>query len=135
MILDTQALLSDDQLITTTADSTNIIELPKRSYEGKPMRVLIQVTVADFAGGTSIAFDLETDALAAFGSPADIANIAAITTANLTVGTKINIPFMPRSNEEFIRLEYTVVGTMTAGAITAGIIFDEQTNKSTFPPA
>jgi hypothetical protein len=135
MILDTQALLSDDQLITTTADSTNIIELPKRSSAGTPMRVWIQVTIEDFANGTSIAFDLETDALAAFGSPVDIANIAAITTANLTVGTLINIPFMPRSNEEFIRLEYTVVGTMNAGAISAGIIWDEQSNKTLYPPA
>ncbi len=134
MILDLEAILSDDQAITSTVDSTNIIELPKRSYEGQPMRLLIQVTT-DFTGATSIAFDLETDALAAFGSPTDIATVALVVTATLVAGYTINIPFMPKSNEEFIRLEYTVDGTMTAGNITAGIIFDEQTNKTLYPPA
>ncbi len=134
MILDLEAILSDDQAITSTVDSENIIELPKRSYEGQPMRLLIQVTT-DFTGGTSIAFDLETDALAAMGSPTDIATVAAVVTATLVAGYTINIPFLPKSNEEFIRLEYTVDGTMTAGNITAGIIFDEQTNKILNPPA
>ncbi len=134
MILDTQALLSDDQAITGTADSTNIIEMPKRSADGTPLRLLVLVTET-FVGGTSVAIDLETDALAAFGSPADIANIAAIAVGTLVEGYKVNIPFMPRDNEEFIRLEYTVIGSPSAGKFTAGIIFDEQTNRSTFPPA
>ena len=132
MILSTEDLFSNDQAITTTADSTNIIQMPANSAHGQPMHVLIQVTTS-FAGGTSIAFDLETDATAAFPSPVDIATVAAVATATLVAGYEINIPFMPLNNEGFLRLEYTVVGTMTAGNITAGIVFDKQSNKRTFP--
>jgi len=135
MILDTQALLCDDQAITATADSENIIELPKRSNFGKPMRLLVQVTET-FLTLTSLKIDVETDALAAFGSPTDIYTGTAIAAATLVAGYKFNIDFMPRNNEEFIRLEMTVAGSnATAGKITAGIIFDEQSSKSTFPPA
>ncbi len=135
MILDLEAILSDDQAVTSgTTDSTNVIELPRRSYPGQPMRLLIQVTT-DFTGGTSIAFDLETDTVAAMSSPDDIATVTAVVTATLVAGYTVNIPFVPRDNQEFISLEYTVVGTMTAGNFTAGIIFDEQTNKTLYPPA
>ncbi len=132
MILDVENLYSDDQAITTTADSTNIIQLPANAGPGNPVRILIQVTT-DFAGGTSIAIDLETDATAAFGSLATVASTQAIATATLVAGYKFEIQFVPTGMEEFSRLEYTVVGTMTAGNITAGIIFDDQSAKNTFP--
>lgn len=136
MILDTQALLCDDQAVTATADSENIIELPKRSNNGKPMRLWVQVTET-FLTLTSLAIDVETDALAAFGSPVNIYTGTAIAAASLVAGYKFNIDFMPRDNEEFIRLEMTVAGSnATAGKITAGIIFDDQSNGLTaLPPA
>ncbi len=136
MILDLEAMFNgtDGQEVITTEVSDNVIELPKRSHEGTPMRVLIQVIVT-YVGGTSVAFVLETDALAAFGSGVTIASVAAIPVATLVAGYKINIPFMPRDNEEFVRLSYTLIGGPSAGTLTAGIIFDDQTNRSTFPPA
>ncbi len=132
MILSTEDLLSDDQAITTTADSTNVIQIPANSAPGQPLRLLIQVT-EDFEDGTSVAFDLETDDNAAFSSAVNIASVAAIAAAVLVEGYEIPIEFLPKANEEFIRLEYTVVGTFTAGKITAGFVHDRQSNKSTFP--
>jgi hypothetical protein len=35
--------------------------------------------------------------------------------------------------ERYSRLEYTISGTYTAGNVTAGIIFERQSSKSTFP--
>lgn len=134
MILDTQALFSDDQAITTTADSTNIIEMPKRSAYGTPLRLLILVTET-FSGGTSVAIDLETDSTAAFGSAVDIATIAAIAVGTLVQGYEVLIDFMPRLNEEFTRLEYTVIGSPSAGRFTAGIVYDRQYNLRVYPPA
>ncbi len=132
MILDAENLFSDDQAITTTADSTNIIKLPDNAGPGNPLRLLLQVTET-FAGGTSVAIDLETDDNEAMASPADIANIPAIAAATLVEGYKVEIPFLPRSNQAYSRLEYTVVGTFTTGKMTAGFIFDEQSAKNTYP--
>ncbi len=132
MILDLENMLSDDQVITVTADSTNIIEMPKNRAHGRPLRLIFLVTET-FVGGTSVAIDLETDALAAFGSPADIYTGAAIVTASLIAGYRFGIDFLPRANEEFLRAEYTIVGTFTEGKITAGFLYDDQSNKNTFP--
>jgi hypothetical protein len=134
MILDEENLFSDDQAITITADSENIIQLPKRSNFGQPLRILVQVTTT-FVGATSLAVDIETDATAAFGSAATIHTGAVVLLASLVAGYSFDISFMPRENEEFVRLEYTADTTFSAGAITAGIIFDEQSNKILNPPA
>lgn len=136
MILDSQALYSDDQVVTTTADSTNILDLAKNSGPGEPVRLLIQVT-ADFAGGTDITIDLETDDNTGFSSLSTIASTPTIVLADLVAGYEFSILFIPNDIEQYSRLEYTVTGTMTGGgAITAGIVFDRQSNfKTTFPPA
>ncbi len=135
MILDSQALYSDDQVITTTADSTNILDLAKNSGPGVPVRILIQVT-ATFVGGTNITIDLETDDNASFTSLSTIASTPTIVTASLVAGYKFSINFIPDLMERYSRLEYTVVGSYTPGSITAGIVFDVQSAFDTsFPPA
>ena len=135
MILDSQALYSDDQVITTTADSTNTLDLAKNSGPGQPVRILIQVT-ATFVGGTSITIDLETDDNASFTSLSTIASTPTILTASLVAGYKFSINFIPDLMERYSRLEYTVSGSYTPGSITAGIVFDVQSNFDTsFPPA
>lgn len=135
MILDSQALYSDDQVITTTADSTNILDLAKNSGPGVPVRILIQVT-ATFVGGTNITIDLETDDNTGFSSLSTIASSPTIVTASLVAGYKFSINFIPDAMERYSRLEYTVVGSFTPGSITAGIVYDVQSAFDTsFPPA
>lgn len=135
MILDSEALYSDDQVITTTADSTNILDLAKNSGPGEPVRILIQVT-ATFVGGTSITIDLETDDNDSFGTLSTIGSTPTIVTATLVAGYKFSINFVPDAMERYSRLEYTIVGSFTPGSITAGIVFDVQSAFDTsFPPA
>lgn len=135
MILDSQALYSDDQVITTTADSTNILDLAKNSGPGVPVRILIQVT-ATFVGGTNITIDLETDDNTGFSSLSTIASSPTIVAATLVAGYKFSINFIPDAMEQYSRLEYTVVGSFTPGSITAGIVYDVQSAFGTsFPPA
>ena len=75
MILDLESLFSDDQALTVTAASTNIIDLgatgtpPLSSTAltrdigpGMPIDILIQVTVA--AGGTTPTLDIDGEILA-----------------------------------------------------------------------
>ncbi|MAE50080.1 hypothetical protein CMI48_04620, partial [Candidatus Pacearchaeota archaeon] len=68
MILDKENLYSDDQALTTTADSTNVLDLGVANRgPGNPMLILIQVTTT-FAGGTDVTIDLETDDNTSFSS-------------------------------------------------------------------
>lgn len=138
MILSAEDLFSDDQDLAQTAaayDSTNIIKLPANSAHGNPLRILVQVTETfTSAGAATLAIDLETDDNEAMASATDLVSIAAIGKATLVAGYKFYINFVPRGDEGFLRLEYTIgTATTTAGKITAGIIFDDQTSKSTFP--
>lgn len=127
MIFDKHNNFSEDQAITVTANSTNVVDLgPAKMGEGEPIEVLVQVTTA-FAGGTSIAFTLETDDNEAISSATDIQDVAAVATAGLTQGTQITFSALPRACERYLRLAYTVVGTMSAGKIFAGLNLDRNT--------
>lgn len=135
MILDETNLFSDDQAVTATADSTDIIKLPKNAAPGNPLPLVIQVT-EDFATLTSLTVTVVTDDNSGFSSGTTVANSGAIAVADLVAGYKFPINFVPRGTEEYVKLVYTVAGSnATAGKITAGFVFDDQTNKNTFPTA
>ncbi|KKN72131.1 hypothetical protein LCGC14_0414170 [marine sediment metagenome] len=138
MILDAEALFSDDQAITITAASTNLIDL---GTPGTPIRaaqaltpdlgagvlkpILVQVTTAFTAAGAgTLTVALQMDTTAAFGSPTALWTSAAIGKATLVAGYKFLISNIPIGTlEQFIRLNYTVAtGPMTAGNIVAGIV-------------
>jgi len=141
MHLDDQALFSDQQAITTTVVSTNYMNLgvaatvPRAPAPitqdfggGQDIPVLIQVT-EDFAGGTSLKVDMEVDDNSAFSSPETVASSPVYVTADLLAGKQLPIPVLPSGvAKQYLRLNYTVVGTMTAGKITAGITAGNQTN-------
>lgn len=134
MIIDKETLFSDDQAVTVTAASSNIIDLGNddsllQSLNEKGMlEILAQVTTA-FAGGTSLSVTLQSDNDSAFGSPTSIMVTAAIATAALVAGYQFRLGKLPRIDEQYVRLYYTVVGTMSAGKILAGLILDRQTNN------
>lgn len=139
MIFSAQQLFSDDQAITASADSTNVIDLglPGTPYgaaaslnqdigKGAKIPFLAQVTEA-FNNLTSLEIRLSTGATAALGTT--IAS-QVILAADLVVGKQMNLDFLPNGIvEQFLGVEYVVVGTApTTGKITAGITMGVQTN-------
>ncbi len=133
MILDKQNLLSDDQAITASAASENIIDLgvARDIGKGTPIPFEVQVT-EDFATLTSLTVALQVDDNASFSSAKTVISSAAIAAADLVAGYKFNIgEYVPRGTDErYARLYYTVAGSnATAGAITAGVSMGSQTNK------
>lgn len=127
MRLDSQAIFSNEQAITATAASTNVVELSKANGKfsevayGKPIPLLIQV-VEDFATLTSLTVAVQTDDNAAFSSATTLAS-ATLAVAALKAGAKFPIKEIPAGNEGFVRLYYTVTGSnATTGKITAGIV-------------
>lgn len=126
MRLDSQALFSDAQEITTTAASENVVEISKPNGKfsevafGEDIPLLIQV-VEDFAGLTSLKVGVQTSADDTFTSPVTLIE-ATLLLADLKAGKKFPIKSVPAGNKGYMRLYYTVTGTGTAGKITAGIV-------------
>lgn len=134
MILDKENLFSEDQAITVTAVSTNVIDLGAdharvQLNNEKPADVFVQVTTA-FASGTSVKATLQADDDEAFGSAVTVAETAAIATAALVAGYQFKLGRLPRlgtADKRYLRMNYTVVGTFDAGKVVAGLVFDRQT--------
>lgn len=140
MIFSLQQLFSDDQAITASADSTNVIDLgvagtpygavaPLNQDIGKGANVpfLAQVT-EDFDNLTSLEIIISTGATSALGTT--IASSGAVPLADLAAGYQVPIQVLPNGIvERYLGVEYVVVGTApTAGTITAGITMGNQTN-------
>ena len=141
MIFSKQQLFSDDQAVTATAISTNVIDLgaPGTPYgaaaalnqdigKGTPIPILVQVTTA-FATLTSLTITVEVSAAAGLTSPVVLAT-QTITAANLIAGKQMSVQVVPTdASLRYMGIRYTVNGSnATAGNITAGITMGNQTN-------
>lgn len=139
MIFSAQQLFSDDQAITASADSTNVIDLgvPGTPYgaaatlnqdvgKGAKIPFLVQVT-EDFNNLTSLEVIVSTGATTALGTSVVSQTIAA---ADLLAGKQISIDVLPNDlTERYLGIEYVVTGTApTTGKVTAGITMGNQTN-------
>ena len=93
---------------------------------GQPMYLVIVVTTA-FSGGTSVNFELSSDdaqAIATDGSATVNAQTGPIAIANLTAGTRFNIPLPLGNYEEYLGVIVNRVGTVSAGEIDAFLTHD-----------
>ena len=141
MILDTQTMFSDDQAITASAASTNLLDLGasgtpvgaaaaiSRDLGNSVVPILIQVTTA-FANNTSLKVGIQTDDNTGISSAATVLESEAIAVATLVAGYKFVMQYVPMTvNERYVRLYYTIAGSnANAGNITAGLIMGNQTN-------
>lgn len=139
MIFSAQQLFSDDQAITASADSTNVIDLGVRATpfgavaaltgdigKGTMIPLLAQVTEA-FDALTTLEIKVSTGATTALGTTILSQTIAL---ADLLVGKQLSFCVLPKDiTERYLGIEYVVVGTApTVGKITAGITMGNQTN-------
>ena len=127
MILDYENMFSNDQAITTTDVSDNVVALGPEAGDGAGRKIVIAVT-EDFAGLTSLAVALQTDDNEAMASLATVLTTQAFLAAELVAGFLIEIPIPAMEMEAYARLNFVVVGTATAGTVKAGIVLDTQTN-------
>lgn len=140
MILDHQNTFSTAQAITGTANSTNVVDLgavdampwpglapTADAGGGIPIRAFAQVT-ADFTGGTSVQVQVVTSDAANLSGHTVLYETAAVPVADLKAGYKFALGILPPgTTKRYLGLRYVVVGTPTAGAVTAGIVADVQT--------
>lgn len=139
MILSAQQIFSDDQAITASAGSTNVIDLGQAGTpfdavaplnqdigKGNKVPILIQVTEA-FNNLTSLEIKISTGATTALGTTV-ISKVVPL--ADLVQGYQFPVEVLPNEiNERYLGIEYVVTGTApTTGKVTAGISMGNQTN-------
>lgn len=134
-IFDQTLLMSDQQAITGTANSTNYIDLgtPGTPYggaaafnrdigKGTRIPLLVQVT-EDFNTLTSLDIILQTDDDSAFGSAKTVFS-KNVVLADLLAGYQVPFDYVPKTvDERYFRMRYVVNGSNpSTGKITAGIV-------------
>ena len=118
-MLDNTLVLSNEQAVTATAASTNIIntgggDVPNRLF------LVLRVDVA-FATCTSVTPSVETDSASAFSSASTVMTFPTYPVASLTQGMVAIVP-LPLGLKDYVRVKYTVAGSnATAGKISAFI--------------
>ena len=126
MITDKLLRVSEDQAITTTAFSTDTIDLSvsREIGEGTALYMNFAVTTA-LANGTSVKFEVVTSANANLSSPTVVGSSDAVLTAALTAGKNVVVRINPDiggKGKRYLGARYTVSGTFNAGKITADVV-------------
>lgn len=134
MIIDHENLFSDEQAVTATAASENIIDLgtDRDIGNGEPLEVLVSVgETFTAAGAATLTVSLQTDDNASFSSPTTLVSSPALALAELDAGSQVFRYRVPYGTERYLRLNYAVgTGPMTAGNVTSGLILDRQAYRS-----
>lgn len=134
MIFDKQAILSEEQAITATAVSTNVLDLGAMGFaaynniqlvqndKGHKVPFLVMVNESfDLLTSLTINFQYATDE--AFTSPVNVLSVS-VPLAQLAQGYILPVERLPRGIKgRYFRLQYVVVGTNpTEGKITAAVV-------------
>lgn len=130
MYIDKLLQVSNEQAVTTSAASTDVIDFGQTDPNvGLDDRTNLVVTVdeaATAAGAATVTFSLQDSA--DNSTFADVAVTAAIGKATLVAGYQHVIP-MPTKLRRYVRAYYTVAtGPLTAGKFSAQVVAGIQQN-------
>lgn len=135
MILDTQLVFSENQAITATALSENILRLQETGIvygegaqitrnlgAGNEVPLMIQAT-EDFNNLTSLTITVETSDNEDMTSSTVLVSTGAIALADLKAGWQSPVRWLPDAPlKDYLAIRYTVTGTApTAGRVSAAL--------------
>lgn len=134
MITDKLLRVSDVQAVTATAVSTDTVDLGVARDIGAGENLFMHFTVGTaFAGGTSTEMQVIGSAAADLGTPTVLGSSGAVVTASLPAGKRLAIRINPQIGSNGLRYfgaRYVVVGTNTAGTVTADVVHTAQDSKA-----
>ena len=141
MLLDTKSIVSDAQAITTTAISTNVVDLEvagRDVFRGKTLYGVIQVhttVTASTSKAATVAFQWEADSATGLSAtPTVLASRAATGKATLVAGYRIVTPIPGDAlvaTDRYVGVRYTVAtGPLTAGKFDAFLVEDYDQAKA-----
>ena len=130
MFMDKQLMFSEDQAITATAVSTNVLDMGAPDAGKSELSIFAKVgTAFTAAGAATMTIEVQTATDAAFTTPIVLARSADVPKASLVAGYQPIMIDVPVGCQRFLRMNYVVsTGPMTAGTLTAGIVADRNTN-------
>lgn len=143
MLTSAQQIFSDDQNLTSSGASTNVLDLgapgtvigapaalTRDIGKGQPIPLLIRLT-AD-TGGTSPTLDIavQVDTVENFASPTTVKSLTQVgdESAGFEIYTDVYLP--EDVNQRYLRLNYTLGGTSPDYTVWAGIIVHKSSNPT-----
>lgn len=121
MMIDSQQLFSNEQVLTASTASTNVIDLgvSRDIGRGEPMAIVVVANVsADAASGNeTYQVNVQTDDNEAFSSATTLTQ-NPIDRDDLIAGSRHVIP-LGFKNERYLRLNYALGGTTPSVTLTA----------------
>lgn len=137
MIIDNNLRVSNAQAVTTSAVSTDSIDLSQARDIGEGNDLFMHFTVTESvtaAGAATVEFQVVGSTAGALTSPVVIGSSGAIAKASLAAGARIAVRINPQIGSlglRYIGANYAVAtGPLTAGKFTADIVEDIQDAKS-----
>ena len=137
MITDKLLRVSEAQAVTTTAVSTDKVDLSvaRDIGEGESLYMNFAIGTA-FAGGTSTAFEVVVaDDAALTSNVTVVGSSGALLTADLTASKNIAVrinPLIGSTGKRYFGARYTVVGTNSAGTVTADVVHGIQDGQKAY---
>lgn len=123
-LFDAHNRFSDKQNISATAVSTNVIDMgvDRDVAVATQLDVVVQAVdvSGDVAGTGKVTVAIQTSDTAAFSTVTTLATSPALTAADFNAGPwAVKLPY---GGKRYLRLKYTVDGTVTGLAVTAGLV-------------
>lgn len=116
MLLDNTLMLSEEQAVTSSCASTNIID--QQAAGDAHTHAALGVRVDEtFAGATGVKIALQTADASNFSSAKELLGVS-FTAAELVAGKTLIKAVLPAGAKRYLRGYYTVTGTGTAGKLT-----------------
>lgn len=114
-----QSLVGSGTIVST--DSIDLLTPNRNIGRAKAMRMFAVLPTA-LTGATSVQAQVITSANSNLSSPTVIASGAVVPVASAGAGARILDTAIPGTGQRYLGLQYVLVGTATAGTVTAGLV-------------
>ncbi|WP_320176075.1 Bbp16 family capsid cement protein [Maridesulfovibrio sp.] len=129
MYLDKELCFCDEQAVTASAVSQNVINVGEDCGSGGNVRLKVMVDGEDFATLTSLRVGVQASGTDDFSLFDTLFESGSMPVAELKQGYSFPLPSLPVTHKGFLRLSFTVTGSnATAGKVSGYLIMDDQTN-------
>ena len=118
MLLDQMNIFSDKQALRSTGASTNTVDLGAAGNAAPGGLVVVGHVDTAFAGATQVVVAFQTATNSSFTSPITLASFTLNATALANTKSPLFAAMVSTGLKRYLRVYYTVTGTVTAGNIT-----------------
>lgn len=112
MIIDQKLMFSGAQVVTSTAESICAVDMGNGDSGASPLELVV-LSAANATGDGSLTVSLQSGD-SATGPFADVVQSRVLKAADLAAGASVLPIRVPRGVRRYLRLKYTVTGTLSA---------------------